>query len=522
MSPEILNRLRDHQVQPAQRLLEILQHNRTAADFSDTGTGKTYVAAAVAKSLALPTLVVVPKIAINQWHRAAEHFDDSISVINYDMLRTGRTPYGRWDNNPPPGFIHEERYVCQCCQQKVDLENYSPCYTHPQGVHCLVIKKTPWKYGKFHFHPGVSLIVFDEGHRCGSLDSLNAGLMIAARRDVPKGLVLTATAACSPLQMRALGYFLDLHTLNYDVLARPPVRQKKNFYSWVARYGVRREPMRGLQWHVGAEQQRVIMAEIRKEIIPARGVRVCVDDIPGFPEREIISELYDFDEVDKINGLYDEMADALNRLERTQVGDVCPDHPLTRILRARQKIELLKVPIGVELARDYVAKGYSVGLFVNFRQTLDALRERLGLKCIIDGSPAGQRNRQWSIDVFQSDVERVIGVNNEAGGLALSLPDLHGKHPRVGIVFPSEKAKTMRQIFGRFHRDGSKSKCFYRVILAARTYETSLHRNLRNKLNNLDALNDADLMPDNLVLTKSSFPSTNYLTTQSTHDSLVL
>jgi len=513
-------KLRPHQIKPVSDLLEILGSHRTAADFSDTGTGKTYVAAAVAKALALPTLVIVPKIAINQWHRAAEHFDDTLSVINYEMLRTGRTPYGKWDNNPPIGRASNEYFVCVHCQQRVDMERYHPCYTHPAGIHCLDTKKKPWRYGNFHFNPAVKLVIFDEGHRCGALDSLNADLMIAARRDVPKGLVLTATAACSPLQMWAMGYFLDVHTLDHDVLL-PGRKLRSNFYNWAARYGVRREPMRGLQWRVGAERQLEVMTDIRREIIPARGVRVCVDDIPGFPEREITSELYDLDEIDKINGLYDEMAVALSNLERIQMDDLCPEHPLTRILRARQKIELLKVPIGVELARDFVAKGYSVGLFVNFRQTLDALRERLGLKCIIDGSPAGQRNRQKSIDAFQSDSERMIGVNNEAGGLALSLPDLHGNHPRVGLVFPSEKAKTMRQIFGRFHRDGSKSKCFYRVILAANTYETSMHRNLRNKLNNLDALNDADLQPDNLVLTKSVIQPTNYLTTQSINGSLV-
>lgn len=501
METKILDQLRDHQREPAQRLCDILQSHRTAADFSDTGTGKTYVAAAVAATLKMATLVVVPKVAINQWYRAAEHFGDTLSVMNYDMLRTGRTPFGKWDNNPPTGFTSEEFYVCQCCQQKVDLEKYHPCYCHPEGIHCLVLKKKPWRYGKFHFSSEVRMVIFDEGHRCGALDSLNADIMIAARRDVLRGLVLSATGACSPLEMRAMGYFLDLHTLEYETWIRGKVRSK--FSTWAGRYGVRREPMRGLQWRVGAEQQLQIMSEIRNEIIPARGVRVCVDDIPGFPEREITSELYDLDENNQIDWLYSEMADALRGLAEHSALDVAPDHPLTQLLRARQKIELLKVPIAVELARDYVAKGYSVALFVNFRQTLDALRERLHLRCIIDGSPAGQRNRQSSIDLFQLDRERLIGINNEAGGLALSLPDVNGRYPRVGLVFPSEKAKTMRQIFGRFHRDGSKSKCFYRVILAAGTCEVSMHRNLRNKLNNLDALNDADLQPDNLCLTKA-------------------
>src|SRR5690349_4187138 len=99
-----LDKLRPHQHGPAKRLLDILTNYPSAVDFSDTGTGKTYVAAAVANALKLPTLVVVPKVAITAWERAAAHFDDSFSVINYEMLRTGRTPYGKWDNNPPADF----------------------------------------------------------------------------------------------------------------------------------------------------------------------------------------------------------------------------------------------------------------------------------------------------------------------------------------------------------------------------------------------------------------------------------
>src|SRR6266545_2858184 len=122
LSEAIQSRLRPHQIQPTQRLLETLSRHRTAADLSDTGTGKTYVACAVAAATQLPTLAVVPKIAITQWHRAAEHFDDNIAVINDEMLRTGRAPYGYWDNNPPPGFCGEEYFKCEWCQLRVDPE----------------------------------------------------------------------------------------------------------------------------------------------------------------------------------------------------------------------------------------------------------------------------------------------------------------------------------------------------------------------------------------------------------------
>lgn len=489
----IQSRLRPHQIEPTRHLLGVLQSCRTACDLSDTGTGKTYVAAAVATVAKLPTLAIVPKIAMSQWQRAAEHFGDSLSVLNYEMLRTGRTPYGHWDNTPPPGFVSEEYYQCEWCQLKVDFAHFQPCYCHPRGLHCVNVKKKAWRYGRFHFHPGVKFVIFDEAHRCNGEDSLNADMLIAAKRDVPYGLALTATMACDPIHFRALGYFLDVHGLDNDLHIGGILRPK--FTTWAGRYGVRREPQRGLQWRVSEEKQLATMDEIRQEIIPARGVRVTINSIPNFPKRTITSELYDLEATGRIDALYTEMARALQRLEDRKATDVDPDLPLTQILRARQQIELLKVPIICELAVDYVAKGHQVGIFVNFTDTLRELSERLSTRCCIRGGQS-QAERDRIVQTFQTGAEKIILINNEAGGAALDLPGDN----RVGLVFPPEKAVTFKQLVGRFHRDGGGA-CFYRVIFAAKTVEVRMHRNLQKKLNNLDALTDGDLDPCNLQLT---------------------
>lgn len=486
-------RLRPWQPDPVCHLLEVLKQYRTACDLSDTGTGKTYVAAAVAAMAKLPTLVVVPKIAISQWQRAAEHFGDSFSVVNYEMLRTGRTPFGKWDNTPPAGFVSEEYLQCEWCQLKVDLKNFQPCYCHPSGTHCVNVKKKSWRYGNFHFSPRVRFVIFDEAHRCNGEDSLNADLLIAAKRDVPYGLALTATMACDPMHMRALGYFLDLHGLDNEVYGRV---LKPKFTTWAARHGVRRESQRGLQWRVSEENQLATMDLIRQEIIPARGVRITTESIPNFPKRVITSELYDLEANGRIDALYTEMAGALQRLADRKATDVDPNLQLTAILRARQEIELLKVPIAVELARDYVARGHQVGVFVNFTDTLAELSERLQTRCWIRGGQS-RAERDRIVKTFQTGKEPVILINNEAGGAALDLPGDN----RVGLVFPPEKAVTFKQLVGRFHRDGG-GNCFYRVLFAANTVEVRQHRNLQKKLNNLDALNDGDLNPCNLFLSK--------------------
>ena len=50
----------------------------------------------------------------------------------------------------------------------------------------------------------------------------------------------------------------------------------------------------------------------------------------------------------------------------------------------------------------------------------------------------------------------------------------------------------------RFPRVDGRSRSIYHLLLAAGTSDVQVHRALKSKLDNLDALNDADLCPDNL------------------------
>lgn len=473
--------LRPHQEQPVRDLVRILRAHPSAVDMSDTGTGKTFTACAVIKEMALPTLVVCPKIACSQWHRTAEHFGDSVDVINYEKLRTGRTPYGTWEREP----TRETFLKCLNCQLVVDPDKPAPCYAHHAGIHCVSKIRAEQNLGRFTFHPAVKMVSFDEGHRCGALDSLNARMLIAARRQRIKTLLLSATLAASPLHMRAIGYALDLFP------------SPAAFPGWARRFGVRYDlAFHGYHWFATPEKQVEHMRLIGESLVPARGVRVTTDSIPGFPGVDVTSELYDLDEWEAVNGIYAQMHAALEKVSARAASDAGTQ--IVELLRAQQKVELLKVPIVIELLEKYLAAGFSMGVFCNFRQTLDELRARLKCDCFIDGSPDGVRHRQRSIDAFQSNASRLILVNSAAGREALSLHDLHGGHPRGGLVFPGHSAVGLKQVLGRFPRDGGKSRSFYKIILAARTGDVTIHRALQTKLGNLAALNDADLVPSRL------------------------
>jgi hypothetical protein len=59
--------------------------------------------------------------------------------------------------------------------------------------------------------PAGTLLICDEAHRCAGDDSLNSRMLAAVRRYGIPTICLSATAAESPLKLKALGYVLRLH-----------------------------------------------------------------------------------------------------------------------------------------------------------------------------------------------------------------------------------------------------------------------------------------------------------------------
>ena len=227
------------------------------------------------------------------------------------------------------------------------------------------------------------------------------------------------------------------------------------------------------------------MAALRLQIIPSRGTRVRCEDIPNFPSQVISADLVDLDE-----SATRRIADLYTQLE--EEGKI----EITKILKVRQEIEILKVPAFVEIANDRLAQGFSVGVFVNFRATIEAISKALNCD-FIDGSVTGSK-RDAIIAAFQRNDSRCLALNSDAAGLSISLQDLTGDAPRFGVVSPTWSATVFRQLTGRFRRQGGKSRSFFQVLFAAGTVETKMHRALRGKLNALDSLNDNDLQPNNL------------------------
>jgi SNF2 family DNA or RNA helicase len=235
------------------------------------------------------------------------------------------------------------------------------------------------------------------------------------------------------------------------------------------------------------------LKKLSNDIFVNRGVRLNRDSIPNFPESQIIAECYEMDkeDQDKINSAYEEMQLELLKIEKLLKKDK-KSTELTAILRMRQSIEMVKIPLFIEMIEESLENNMSVAVFLNFTESINALAERLNTKCIVNGI-VKDKERQKNIDDFQSDKQRVILINIAAGGAGISLHDITGKHPRISLISPSYSAVNMRQSMGRVWRDGAKSKSIQKIVFVSGTIEERVCNTVNQKLANLDLLNDGDL-----------------------------
>jgi superfamily II DNA or RNA helicase len=415
-------KLLPYQIPHAERILKALHTHGLAIDGSDPGVGKTYVAAAVAHETRVPVLVICPKVSIPVWKRVLNGFDvRAVDVLNYEKLRTGKTPNGRWNER----------------------------------------KQFEWTI------PDDALIIFDEVHRCKAKDSQNAKMLKDAKGR--RVLLLSATLAENPMELRAVAHVTGLSDWH-------------GFWSWLLRHGCKKGRF-GMQFD---KNRADVLAKLHHELFVERGSRLKIAELGDqFPETQITAEAMDFG--DEIEDIYKEMEAELAALDEAAANDK-PAQQLTIQLRARQAVELCKVPGIVSLAEDFLQEGKSVVIFTNFRATLEALCNKLNTTCAIYGEqPASWR--QKCIDDFQSNLQRVIVVNIQAGGVSVSLHDTLGTHPRVALVCPTYSGTELRQALGRVHRSGG-TKSLQRILFAAGSVEEKVCVRVNAKLERMDLLND--------------------------------
>jgi superfamily II DNA or RNA helicase len=318
--------------------------------------------------------------------------------------------------------------------------------------------------------PTDTLIVFDEAHRCADRTTQNAKLMIAAARQKIKTLVMSATIAQSPLEMYALGLLLGLH-------------KGGDFFGWCFRHGV----FKG-RFAFEFDGTPASLRKLNTLVFPAHGYRASFADIPDFPSEKVETLGVDVANPSQVDELW-------AKIQELELLKADATEPITLRLRARQQSELLKVPAFTELIKDSVAEGQSVCVFVNFIATLEQLAAAFPKAEIIRGGQTAEA-RQIGVDNFQADKSRVMIAQSQAGGVGISLHDLHGNFPRRSLISPPESARSLIQILGRIRRTGGKSLALQTLVFAQNTVEVKVQRAVERRKGQIEMINDGDLDPN--------------------------
>lgn len=418
-----------------------LQCRRFAINASGTGAGKTVMALASAKALALAgdiehCLVIAPKVSLTQWQSTAEGMGIKELIL---------------------GCINPEKI------------------SKPTGC-AFYHKDTNWQL------PSKTLVIWDEPHRNASGIQSQATFAMARLKAFPtvRLLAMSATLADSPMKLRALGFWNDDHNFTLP-----------SFYNWCKTKGCAFEELNGryvLRFTRSRVEAKKHMASIRAGFGMAY-VAIPLEDIPNFPEQTLDVIRIDLDKRsrDEINKCYHEMSERMKTRAKSE---------LAEIGKCRERVEFSKADAIAELAQSHLSNNKSVVIFCNYTTARNRIVQTLAREGIEVGQIYGgqkDEDRQKAIDKFQANQLHVMIVMTAAGGAALSLHDTRHERQRVSLITPSFNAAEVRQALGRIRRCNGTSVEQY-FVLAAKTIEDQVSRKLEAKLNNIDTINDNDLM----------------------------
>ncbi|HEX3102326.1 MAG TPA: helicase-related protein, partial [Pyrinomonadaceae bacterium] len=448
--------LRDFQIPHFENLWNVYSLQTAVGDFSDTGTGKTYVQIAMALVLDRPLFVLCPLAATSNWIRLIKKLGAKcICVGNYEYFK-GDNPFGAMEIFYVPAKIFKllSKEFCPFPARKA-FSSYGECldylfrksflrkshldsYAEKTGKNLKLVSREIREY-KWHLPPK-SMLVFDEAHRCKSEKSQNMRLLTAAKPYVTSAL--TATPGITPRDFRALGYVLGMHNF-YD------------FDLWTENHGCRRiyagkDKAKFIGWDYS--QKSGGLESLSQELFPRRAARMRVAEIPGFPETSITAEAFSADEAPELQKAY---LACVSACEADVAGKKMIQ--VSAILKYRMLAEKLKVPLFISLIEEAHENGFSVAVFVNYKESMRLLHERFPEVPMVYGGQKPAEREAGRLDFFENKIKTIF-LNVQAGGTAIDLHDIYGGHPRMSLISPTYNPYDLQQIFGRVHRDGALSK----------------------------------------------------------------
>lgn len=458
--------LRPWQPAHVKNLLRPLLENHAALDASDTGVGKTACALAVARIFGVTPLVLGPKATRVGWEDFSKMLGVPIQFENYEKARIDSVPHecpgcGRRRSRSPKDIVNLGSPTCENSRCSMLGQRMTPEYVDRLGYEKPHGSGSFWVWTVAH-----SMRIFDECHLCGGSTSLTGKMLRSARQSSDYVLCLSATAADNPEHLKNLGRALGL----FD---------GKGYMPWLMRHGL--APDYSGEWRMteDTDELAAAMKRIHSEIFPSRGARLRRCDIPGFPKTIIDTLLLE---------PTSDVTEASKLAESPALGD--------RVLAAKDfEMEIVKaLPDHILQSRE---NGNNIGVFLNFTDSVDYLADWARKKKfqfgIVDGRQTGEKGdieRRRVMEGIRGGQLNMLISNNRAGGAGASY-----HHPTKAAdvyIVPSEDGRQMKQVCGRFWRDGGAFSRQFFCGLQGTPQEDILRTN-REKIQRIDILNGDDL-----------------------------
>lgn len=427
MEQSILTKLLGYQIPHCLSLIYSFENSNIIIDASDTGTGKTYCSLAVCKQFNLKPIIICPKSVIENWKNVCQYFEIE-----------------------PENIINYEKVI-----------NTSFSKDNHDAYPFVLFNKDTQSY-EWLLYPN-HIVILDEVHRCKNQRTLHSKLLISLRNLNNKIIMLSATLADKIKLFKNFGFVMKF----YD--------NPNNFTSWIKK--------------LAKPYDDDFAIALNKKLFPFYGGRMRIKELGDmFPKNDIRAKCYHMTNADKIAEQYKMIEDAYNSIKEKAES---AKYILPKITRARQAIELLKVPTFLQLIKENLVDGKSSVVFVNFNQTMRTIADELQIDCLVHGEQSIEERMQ-NIKDFQDNKKTIIILNMKAGSVGISLHDLIGSHQRVSIISPTWSAQDFIQAIGRIHRAGAKTDAIQKVVFCEGTIEEFICETLKYKLEHLSKLNDGD------------------------------
>lgn len=445
---EPIAKLLNYQIPHAEQLKEALKRSKCVLDASDTGTGKTYTAISICKDENYQPFVICPKSVIPSWKKVAKMFGIKLfGIANYELIKGGK--------------YYTENY------EKVDCPYMDIQFrTDESGK----------KQKNFYFVlPKNVLVIFDEAHRCKNHKTISSRLLRAINHSDCKIMLLSATISdkvkCFKPFGLVFGFYDDIK--KYSMWIRRAKKASKVYYS-----------------KKNYTDDQVTLDIIHHRIFPANGSRMKISELGDmFPKNQVTYQAYMCDNKEKVEEQYEIIREAFDDLKNKELRSAA----LGKLIRARMKVEMYKMPIMLDIIAEALDSNYSVAVFVNYIESMEYLAHYFETTCLIHGDQT-MDERQEAIDEFQSNKSRIIICIIQAGGVGISLHDIHGGHPRMSVISPTWSGQDMMQVLGRIHRAGSQSPALQRIVYCAETYEEEICKLIEAKMINITGINDCNYL----------------------------